>query len=126
MGSTKIKLASATTNMATRIPIRYRTFAPLTIAPKIPVAEIPWAVPPGFNHQHDGCQAQGKGVAGNMRLIAELTATDARTGATRVCHEVLPGVGLMAVSECSLQRRRLKESCSVSRLDCDLAGLVIP
>ncbi len=98
MGSTKIKLASATTNMATRIPIRYRTFAPLTIAPKIPVAEIPWAVPPGFNHQHDGYQAQGKGVAGNMRLIAELTATDAHTGAKRGCCGDLARLGLMRVS----------------------------
>ncbi len=40
--------------------------------------------------EHDGCQAQGKGVAGNMRLVAELAATDARTGAKRVCHEVCP------------------------------------
>ena len=44
-------------------------------------------IPPGFSHQHDGCQVPGKGVAGNMRLIAELAATYARTGAKQLCYE---------------------------------------
>ena len=43
-----------------------------------------------YGHQHDGWQARGKGVAGNMRLIAELAATDTRTGAKRICHEGCP------------------------------------
>ncbi len=44
-----------------------------------------------YCHQHDGCRALGKGVAGNMRLIAELAATDARTGAKRGCRGDLHG-----------------------------------
>ena len=39
-----------------------------------------------YGHQHDDCQAQGKGEAGR-----DMAATDARTGAKRVCHERLPG-----------------------------------
>ncbi len=48
--------------------------------------------------QQDGCQAQGKGVAGNMRLIAELATTDARTGAKRVAMKL--GAQFLSVRRC--------------------------
>ncbi len=43
--------------------------------------------------QHDGCQAQGKGMAGR-----DMAATDARTGAQRGCCGDLTRLGLMRVS----------------------------
>jgi hypothetical protein len=60
-------------------------------------------IPPGFSHQHDGCQAQGKGVAvtnaaDRLSFYRELTATDARTGAKRVCRWLFTDFSLTRVS----------------------------
>ena len=43
---------------------------------------------PGRDHQHDGCQAQGKGGADGG--VAQLAATNGHTGTEQVCHEGLP------------------------------------
>jgi len=44
-------------------------------APKTRFGELLSSVPPDFSHQHDGCQAQGKGVGGG---VAKLAATQSR------------------------------------------------
>ncbi len=52
-------------------------------APETRFGELLSLAIPSLRHQHGGCQTQGKG--GVADGIAELTATDARTGAKRDC-----------------------------------------
>ncbi len=51
----------------------------------------------GFCHQHDGCQAHGKGGA-EVSGVFGIVITDARTGEKRNCHERIARLGLTRVS----------------------------